>query len=68
MKKISAMLGILCPAFAGPAANGFEVSANGGLDFGQFKTGAVRDYHERKYLVFHRMYDDFMAYRELMRP
>ena len=32
------------------------------------KGGAVRDYHERKYRVFHRMYDDFVAYRTLMRP
>jgi FGGY-family pentulose kinase len=29
-------------------------------------SGAVRDYHDRKYRVFHRMYDDFMAYRNLM--
>jgi FGGY-family pentulose kinase len=32
------------------------------------ESGAVRDYHDRKYRVFHRMYDDFMAYRTLMRP
>ena len=32
------------------------------------EAGAVRDYHERKYRVFHRMYDDYIAYRELMRP
>lgn len=31
------------------------------------EAGAVRDYHERKYRVFHRMYDDYMAYRALMR-
>ncbi|MBN1881716.1 MAG: FGGY-family carbohydrate kinase [Deltaproteobacteria bacterium] len=31
------------------------------------EAGAVRDYHDRKYRVFHRMYDDFMAYRVLMR-
>ena len=29
-------------------------------------SGEVRDYHDRKYRVFHRMYDDFTAYRALM--
>jgi FGGY-family pentulose kinase len=28
--------------------------------------GPTGDYHERKYRVFHRMYEDFMAYREVM--
>jgi hypothetical protein len=28
--------------------------------------GAVRAYHDRKHAVFHRMYDDQMAYRALM--
>jgi len=27
---------------------------------------AMADYHQRKYQVYHRMYDDQMAYRELM--
>jgi FGGY-family pentulose kinase len=30
------------------------------------EAGAIRDYHEKKYRVFHRMYEDFMTYRELM--
>ncbi len=30
--------------------------------------GPVKDYHEKKYQVFRRMYDDFIAYREIMRP
>ena len=29
-------------------------------------TGEVRDYHERKHRVFLRMYDDLMAYRQVM--
>ena len=28
--------------------------------------GMVADYHERKYLVFHRMHADFLAYRKIM--
>ena len=28
--------------------------------------GAVADYHEKKHRVFHRMYDDQMAYRAIM--
>lgn len=28
--------------------------------------GEVADYHAKKYAVFHKMYDDFMAYRETM--
>jgi ribulose kinase len=28
--------------------------------------GAVRSYHEKKHVVFQRMYDDFVAYRALM--
>jgi len=28
--------------------------------------GPVAEYHQRKYRVFHRMYDDFLAYRQLM--
>ena len=28
--------------------------------------GAVADYHQRKHAVFQRMYDDFIAYRDLM--
>jgi ribulose kinase len=28
--------------------------------------GAVRDYHDRKHTVFHRMHDDQLAYRQLM--
>jgi ribulose kinase len=27
---------------------------------------AVRDYHEKKHRVFHRMYEDQLAYRALM--
>ena len=29
--------------------------------------GAIREYHEKKQRVFHRLYQDQMAYRELMR-
>jgi hypothetical protein len=29
--------------------------------------GDVAKYHDAKYAVFHRMYDDFVAYRRLMR-
>jgi ribulose kinase len=28
--------------------------------------GDIRHYHDAKHAVFHRMYDDFMAYREMM--
>jgi hypothetical protein len=28
--------------------------------------GEVARYHDAKYAVFHRMYDDFMAYRRAM--
>jgi len=28
--------------------------------------GEVARYHDAKYAVFHRMYDDFVAYRRLM--
>ncbi len=28
--------------------------------------GAVADYHDRKHRVFHRMYEDQMAYRDLL--
>lgn len=31
-------------------------------------SGAVSAYHDRKYRVFHRMYEDQMAYRALMAP
>ncbi|HEY0256533.1 MAG TPA: FGGY-family carbohydrate kinase [Candidatus Methylacidiphilales bacterium] len=29
-------------------------------------TGPVRAYHDRKYRVFHRLHDDFLAYRKIM--
>lgn len=29
--------------------------------------GAIADYHDRKYAIFHRMHDDFMAYRGMMK-
>jgi hypothetical protein len=32
----------------------------------QPEKGSVTEYHNRKYKVFRRMYEDQMAYRELM--
>jgi hypothetical protein len=32
----------------------------------QPEKGSIAEYHSRKYKVFHRMYDDQLAYRQLM--
>lgn len=41
MKKIFIVMGVFCLAITSISAKGFEVSANGGLDFGKFETGLV---------------------------
>jgi FGGY-family pentulose kinase len=55
------------------AAGGFETvldamaTMNAPGETIQPATGEVKRYHDAKHKVFHRMYDDFLAYRELMR-